>query len=137
MIVIEMEIVKIVMLLYGLFLICCGITAVVFIGLKAKTALISGGTSGAICILISYMASHHYEAVQVQVAGLLVSLTLFMVFSWRCAKTLFAIFEMVAMPGKELKDKGIAFLLIGLMAIVSLMVFGLQLFSFMAEAKCR
>ena len=120
-----MEITQKILLLYGLFLICCGITAVVFIGLKAKTALLSGGTSGFICIGISYMASSQFHAAQV--AGLIVSLALFTVFSWRATKTLFTIFEMIAMPSKELKGKGIAFLIISLMAVVSLIVFGAQL----------
>lgn len=120
-----MEIIQNMLLLYGLFLICCGITAVVFIGLKAKTALLSGGTSGAICIGISYIASSQFHAAQI--AGLVVSLALFIVFSWRATKTLFIIFEIIATPGNELKGKGIAFLIISLMAVVSLIVFGAQL----------
>ena len=123
------------LLLYGLFLICCGITAVVFIGLKAKTALLSGGTSGAVCLLISYLACQHYSAARY--AGIIVSLALFIVFSWRCTKTLFSIFELMATPGKELKGKGIAFLIIGLMAIVSLIVLGAQLVIELNRAECH
>ena len=113
------------LLLYGLFLICCGITAVIFIGLKAKTALLSGGTSGVICLLISYFICQGYAAASY--AGIFVALALFIVFSWRCTKTLFSIFELMTTPGKELKGKGIAFLIIGLMTIVSLIVSGVQL----------
>jgi len=123
------------LLLYGLFLICCGITAVLFIGLKSKTALLSGGLSGSICLLISYLVSQHYCAAKY--AGMIVSLVLFIVFSWRCTKTLFSIFELMATPGKELKGKGIAFLIIGLMAIVSLIVFGVQLAIDLNMAECH
>jgi len=123
------------LLLYGLFLICCGITAVIFIGLKAKTALLSGGLSGSICILISYLVCQHYCIARY--AGIIVSLGLFIVFSWRCTKTLFSIFDLMATPGKELKGKGIAFLIIGLMAIVSLTVLGTQLLIELNRAECH
>jgi hypothetical protein len=42
---------------YGLFLILCGIIAVLFIGLKAKTALASGGLSGVIALGTGYLVS--------------------------------------------------------------------------------
>lgn len=131
----NMHIVHNLMLLYGLFLICCGIAAVAFIGLKAKTALISGGTSGGVCIGIAYFSCYQYQAALV--AGIIVSLALFIVFSWRCTKTLFAIFDLMANPGKELKGKGIAFLIIGLMAVVSLIVFGSQLMILFTGHSCN
>jgi hypothetical protein len=113
------------MTFYGLFLISCGITAVVFIGFKAKTALISGGLSGSISLLIAYLFSQNIHGVQI--AGLIFSLALFIVFSWRSAKTLFSLFAMIASSHPELKGKGIAFLIISLMAVVSLFVFGFQI----------
>lgn len=111
--------------LYGIFLILCGITAVTFIGLKAKTALVSGGTSGAIILLIAYLSSQNMTGASI--AGILVAFALFIVFSWRATKTLHAIFEMIPSAQESLKGKGIAFLIIGLMAIVSLGVTGFQI----------
>ncbi len=75
---------------YGLFLISCGITAVIFIGLKAKTALVSGGTSGLIALLISYFISQDVQSAKW--AGLILSFALFVVFSWRANKTFFSNF---------------------------------------------
>jgi hypothetical protein len=110
---------------YGVFLILCGIVAVIFIGLKAKTALVSGGTSGFISLLIAYFISQNIKSAQC--AGIGLAFALFVVFSWRASKTLFSIFEMIPSAHQDLKGKGIAFLIIGLMAIVSLIIFGAQL----------
>jgi hypothetical protein len=114
---------------YGVFLIGCGITAVVFIGLKAKTALLSGGMSGTLSILIAWLISRNINGAEL--AGLVLSFALFIVFSWRATKTLHGIFEMIPSAHEGLKGKGIAFLIIGLMAVVSLMVFGAQLILFL------
>ncbi|HSZ25254.1 MAG TPA: hypothetical protein VK766_06040 [Cytophagaceae bacterium] len=116
------------LLFYGLFLICCGITAVTFIGLKAKTALVSGGTSGCIALLISYLVAHQIS--WAKCAGLVLAFGLFIVFSWRVTKTLFSIFDMIPTAHPDTKGKGIAFLIIGLMAVVSLVVFCLQFLFF-------
>lgn len=111
--------------LYGSFLILCGITAVTFIGLKAKTALVSGGTSGFISIVIGYFILQGSSIAPI--AGTVVSLALFVVFAWRSTKTLFKIFKLIPLQHPDLKGKGIAFLIISLMAIVSLSVVILQL----------
>jgi hypothetical protein len=117
---------------YGTFLITCGLVAVVFIGMKAKTALMSGGTSGVISFLIAYLLSIHTNGAPW--AGIFLSLALFCVFSWRSTKTLFRIFEIQASPvHDELKGKGIAFLIISLMAVVSVFVFALQVVNFFAQ----
>ena len=113
---------------YGLFLITCGIISVLFIGLKAKTALMSGGMSGALSLLVAYLLS---TGMQVAAwGGVVLTLLLFIVFSWRSTKTLFRIFELLHQssqsPDEELKGKGIAFLIISLMAVVSIFVFALQ-----------
>jgi hypothetical protein len=110
--------------LYGIFLICCGIIAVTFIGLKAKTALVSGGTSGVVILLIAYLISQDVSGARV--AGIVVAFSLFIVFSWRTTKTLFSLFEMIPSREEGLKGKGIAFLIIGLMAIISLCMTGAQ-----------
>ena len=110
---------------YGLFLILCGIVSVIFIGMKAKTALASGGLSGAIAITIG-----HFAAIQqawAPAAGIVVSLGLLFVFSWRSAKTLFKIVELIPSAHPDLKGKCIAFLIISLMAIVSIFTLILQL----------
>jgi hypothetical protein len=111
---------------YGLFLIFCGIASVVFIGLKAKTALISGGTSGALALAIGYWFNHGNPA-EARMAGLILTLALFCVFSWRSTKTLYKVFELIPTAHPNLKDKSIAFLIISLMAVVSIFVFVLQL----------
>ena len=115
---------------YGLFLILCGITSVLLIGMKAKTALASGGLSGIVAITIGHYI--HQGSSFAQVAGLLVCLLLFIVFCWRSGKTLFTIIEMIPMAigterNPDLKGKAIAFLIISLMAIVTLIVLLLQL----------
>jgi hypothetical protein len=111
---------------YGTFLITCGIVSVIFIGIKAKTALASGGTSGVLALLIGYFGATLPQ--QALFAGIILSLALFTVFSWRSTKTLFKIFELIkASSHAELKGKGIAFLIISLMAVVSIVVLLLQL----------
>jgi len=110
---------------YGLFLIACGIISVIFIGMKAKTALMSGGMSGALSLFIAYLVSINTPGAPW--AGVILSLGLFIVFAWRSTKTLFKIFELLGLPNKEeLNGKGIAFLIISLMAVVSIFVFMLQ-----------
>jgi hypothetical protein len=110
---------------YGLFLVTCGIVSVVFIGPKAKTALASGGTSGLIAIATAYFSRDYPEGAQV--AGIVLSLLLFIVFSWRSCKTLFRIFDLIPGQHADLKGKGIAFLIISLMAVVSITILILQL----------
>jgi hypothetical protein len=110
---------------YGLFLIFCGVAAVLLIGLKAKTALISGGTSGVIAITIGHFVSQG-EA-WATVAGLLLCLFLFGIFCWRSAKTLFTVMDLIPQKHPDLKGKAIAFLIISLMAIVTIVVLLLQL----------
>jgi len=111
---------------YGWFLITCGIVSVIFIGRKAKTALLSGGLSGIISLVIAYL--NREPSTATLLAALLIPLALFVVFAWRSAKTLFRIFELIPTTSKdELRGKGIAFLIISLMAITSLVVFILQL----------
>ena len=109
---------------YGLFLILSGIVSVAFIGMKAKTALVSGGTAGTLSLLTAYLVSeqHGYAGY----IGLFLALALFVVFSWRATKTLFRLFEIIPTGHEDLKGKGIAFLIISLMAVVSLVVFMLQ-----------
>ncbi|MBC7451422.1 MAG: hypothetical protein H7259_08035 [Cytophagales bacterium] len=110
---------------YGIFLITCGIISVLFIGSKAKTALLSGGMSGCISLCIAYSL---YNGIYAAVfAGLFVCTALFIVFSWRAAKTLFKLFELIPVQDVELKTKGIAFLIISLMAVVSVFVLILQI----------
>lgn len=115
---------------YGVFLILCGIVSVIFIGMKAKTALASGGVSGAVALLLAMMVSHSTPSGRV--GGLILAFLLFIVFAWRATKTLFKIFELLETPtpSSELKGKGIAFLIISLMAVVSIVVLILQLLIF-------
>ena len=110
---------------YGSFLILCAIAAIVFIGWKAKTALMSGGTAG-----ILAMVTGHYISSGVEIAetlGVLLSFALFCVFAWRSTKTFFTLIELSHSSDAEWKGKGIAFLIISLMAVVSIVVTLLQL----------
>lgn len=113
-----------VLFFYGTFLICSGITAVIFIGMKAKTALASGGMSGAVSLIIGYLISSGYA--EARIAGIILSLALLVVFSWRSTKTLHKIFELIPQRHADLSGKGIAFLIISLMAIVSIITLMLQ-----------
>jgi hypothetical protein len=115
---------------YGVFLILCGVAAVLLIGLKAKTALISGGTSGIIAIAIGHFISQGSGFATV--AGLILCLMLFGIFCWRSAKTLFTVMDMIPIAigtqrHPDLKGKAIAFLIISLMAIVTIVILLLQL----------
>jgi uncharacterized membrane protein (UPF0136 family) len=112
---------------YGSFLILCGITSVMLIGMKAKTALISGGLSGVIAITIGHFISQ--GSTVAQALGIFVCLALLIVFCWRSAKTLFTVFDLVPERHPDLKGKAIAFLIISLMAVVSITVLILQLSS--------
>lgn len=112
---------------YGIFLILCGIVSVTLIGWKAKTALFSGGISGAVAVTFGHFISQGSHVAQV--AGLLLCFVLFGVFCWRSAKTLFTVFELIPERHPDLKGKTIAFLIISLMAVVTLIVLLLQLSS--------
>ncbi len=115
---------------YGSFLILCGIVSVLFIGLKAKTALLSGGTAGSLALLTAYFLS--VKATWAPFAGIFLCTALFIVFSWRSAKTLFRVFELIPSSHEDLRGKGIAFLIISLMAIVTLFTLVLQIISLFA-----
>ena len=112
---------------YGVFLILCGAASVILIGWKAKTALVSGGVSGVIIVTIGHFISQ--GSTGAQAAGLLVCFALFIVYCWRSAKTLFTVFELIPERHPDLKGKGIAFLIISLMGVVSVVVLLLQLSS--------
>ena len=117
---------------YGVFLILCGIISVIFIGMKAKTALMSGGMSGLLAIVTGHFVSTGSNAAII--AGTLLTLGLFIVFSWRSTKTLFRIFELLSSPSdnEELNGKGIAYLIISLMAVVSIIVTILQIVNYLS-----
>lgn len=95
--------------------------------MKAKTALISGGTSGIFAIVAGYLVSTGSNGAQI--FGIVLSGGLLVVFSWRSTKTLFKIFELIRDQDAELKGKGIAFLIISMMAVVSIVVLMLQVVS--------
>jgi hypothetical protein len=112
---------------YGVFLILCGIASVMLIGFKAKTALASGGVSGVIVIAIGHFISQ--GSTFAQAVGIIVCFMLFTVFCWRSAKTFFKVLELIPERHPDLKGKTIAFLIISLMALVSVIVLLLQLSS--------
>lgn len=108
------------LLFYGFFLISCGIVSVVFIGMKAKTALLSGGTSGLMALAIAYIS---VQKVNLALSlGIGLTAFLFVIFSWRASKTLFLLLELATEKQEGVHKKAIAFLIISLMAVVTLMV---------------
>jgi hypothetical protein len=113
---------------YGVFLIVCGILAVLFIGLKAKTALISGSLSGMLAMLTGH--SIYLQLIWAPVAGILLTAALFGVFAWRSTLTLYKVFELIPASHPDLKGKTKAFLIIALMAVVSMVVTLLQLVTY-------
>lgn len=112
-------------LIYGIFLILCGITAVSFIGLKAKTALISGGTSGIMAILTSWLYAQQHAAGMI--LGLFICSGLLVIFSWRSTKTLFALITLIQDKSSDAKGKAIAFLIISTMAVMTLFTLSMQI----------
>ena len=108
------------LLFYGFFLISCGIVSVVFIGMKAKTALLSGGTSGLMALAIAYVSVQKVNLALFLGIGL--TAFLFVIFSWRASKTLFLLLELATEKQEGVHKKAIAFLIISLMAVVTLMV---------------
>jgi hypothetical protein len=103
---------------YGAFLIVSGIVAVASIGLKAKTALASGGMSGLIALVLGYFVARGYA--WATYGSFALPFILLIVFSWRSTKTLHKIIELIPNQHPDLNGKGIAFLIISLMAVVSL-----------------
>lgn len=103
---------------YGLFLILCGIISVIFIGMKAKTALASGGISGILAMVTGHLI--YTQTNGANIAGIVLTLSLFGVFAWRSTKTLLKMLELVPTQHADLKGKAIAFLIISLMAVVSI-----------------
>jgi hypothetical protein len=118
---------------YGVFLISCGVASVILIGSKAKTALASGGIAGIAAIATGHFVSQ--GSAVAQVAGLLVCFALFVVFCWRSAKTFFKVLELIPERHHDLKGKSIAFLIITLMAVVSIVVLLLQLSSIATDQR--
>ncbi len=86
----------------------------------------SGGMSGLLSVLIAYFIGKGSD--YAPVFGIILPAALFIVFAWRSTKTLFRIFELLLerTDKNELNGKGIAFLIITLMAITSLVVFIIQ-----------
>ncbi|MFQ5752517.1 MAG: hypothetical protein ACE5HI_11015 [bacterium] len=111
---------------YGVFLILCGIVAVVAIGMKAKTALISGGSMGVIALMIGYFMNHQKK--WAFVAGLFQTIGLVGVFAWRGSLSFFSIIEILQnKTSGDPTSKSLAFMIIGTMFIVSLVVTALQI----------
>jgi hypothetical protein len=112
------------LLFYGFFLIICGIAAIIFIGGKAKTALLSGGSFGALSIICGYFFAYHSVFA---IAGLIISSFLFVIFSWRATKTFLVLITYIQTENKDANLKAIAFLIISLMTVASLFTTMLQL----------
>jgi hypothetical protein len=93
--------------------------------MKAKTALLSGGMSGAIAILIGYMVTQNITAGPW--AGVALTFMLSIIFCWRSTKTLQRILQLTPSQDPDLNGKAIAFLIISLMAVISMFVLILQI----------
>jgi len=116
---------NIILLFYGLFLIGCGIVSVILIGKTAKTALLSGGSTGITSLIIGFNYSIHN--LPIVILAISIPLFLFFIFSWRSSKTLFKLIEFISTNSTQAKPKAIAFLIISLMAIVSIFTFAIQI----------
>eukprot|EP01035_Chromulina_nebulosa_P050907 gene50907-69246_t len=68
------------MISYASFLMLCGITAVIFIGFKAKTALMSGGFAAFASLCAAYL--YHTSAPYAAYVGIFISFALTGVFAW-------------------------------------------------------
>ena len=110
------------MVFYGVFLFLSAIAAFALIGPKAKTALMSGGMSGTISLVIAYCV--HTGIKGFAIAGPMLCLLLFCVFAWRSYKTLIALVELIQLK-EAVNAKAIAFMIISLMAVVSLVIAGI------------
>ena len=106
------------MVLYGIFLFGSAIAAFVFIGSKAKTALMSGGMSGTFSLIVAYGVNSGIKGFAI--AGPILCLILFFVFAWRSYKSLDVLIELIRLNGGDIRAKAIAFLIISMMAIISL-----------------
>jgi uncharacterized membrane protein (UPF0136 family) len=111
------------LLFYGFFLITCGIAAFTFIGIKAKTALISGSLTGSMALVISYYSKMNFT--MAKCAAIVLTAMLFCVFAWRATITFLKLLDLVSEKSEERKSKAIAFLIISLMAIISMLFFAL------------
>jgi hypothetical protein len=116
---------SVLLVIYGCFLIGWGIMAVVLIGLKAKTALISGGFTGLMAIGVGYWI--HSGSPYAPVVGIILTLALFGVFAWRSTLTFYKVAEYIPERHIDLNDKIKAFLIIAMMAVVSMVVSLFQL----------
>lgn len=120
------------LIFYGTFLIVCGATAVILIGKKAKTALISGGLSGLLSFLTAWLIWQR-EAWGPR-AGVILTLVLTLVFAWRGTATFIVLLQKMVTGEKEgLTGKGIAFLIISAMFVVSMIALILQVIFFRME----
>lgn len=88
--------------------------------------------SGVLAITAGHFISTGSNAAVVM--GMSLTFGLFVVFSWRSTKTLFRIFELLSTPSgkEELNGKGIAFLIISLMAVVSAFTTILQIVNYLS-----
>ena len=117
-----------ILIFYGLFLISCGLVSLIFIGKTAKTALLSGGSTGVISLIVGY--NYSLNNIPLVIIAIVIPLFLFFIFAWRTSKTLFKLIELITINSAETKPKAIAFLIISLMAIVSIFTFAIQIIAY-------
>ena len=107
---------------FGLFLITCGVVSVLFLGRKAKTAVMSGGFFG----LVALTAGHFLNLSQTWALylGLTEAFLLTFIFAWRASTAFHTLMELVQAKDQAaaVKAKSIAFLIIGTMFIMALFV---------------
>ncbi|WP_114781324.1 hypothetical protein [Botryobacter ruber] len=106
---------------FGLFLITCGVVSVLFLGRKAKTAIMSGGFFG----LVALTAGHFLNLSQpwALYLGLTEAFLLTFIFAWRASTAFHTLMELVqANDQAAVRSKSIAFLIIATMFIMALFV---------------
>ncbi|MFT2007853.1 hypothetical protein ACMA1I_04195 [Pontibacter sp. 13R65] len=110
---------------FGLFLIGCGIISVLFLGWKAKTALVSGGTFG----LLALIAGHFLNQAQswALYLGVAEAALLTGIFAWRASAAFLTLTKLLQnKDAVAIRQKSIAFIIIATMFLMALFVLALS-----------
>lgn len=113
------------MLFYGFFLIAIAIITILIVGWNAKTALISGGSMGLLAMTIAHFINKDSRIAMY--AGFVQTFGLSFIFGWRALKSLDATLQLVSANSlEEVHTKAIAFIMINLMMVVSVVFTAIQ-----------
>jgi hypothetical protein len=112
---------------FGIYMILMGVIAFLLIGGSAKTALISGGSMGALALFFSYnIAKERFWA---YLAAMAQTVFLIGVFAWRSTLAFLGTLEAIAIQ-EPFTGKAAAFLTIGSMFVFALITFSILISSY-------